>query len=87
VVPTIPGKTWSPTGASAGKLKRQLCPDLPANKQAYPRIRDHLLTPYRGRWMVVQDRKVIASGPGLMGVMEKGSAACISGPQSFMGRR
>jgi hypothetical protein len=31
--------------------------------------------------MAVQDDKVIAAGPGLMEVIEKGSAACISGPK------
>ena len=52
-----------------------LHPDFLADEQAYLRMRDSLLGPYRGQWVAVQHGSVIAAGPSLMAVMEKASTA------------
>jgi hypothetical protein len=53
----------------------RLQPDFLANEQAYLQMRDSLLGPYGGKWVAVDDGKVLAAGPNLMEVMD-GASAC-----------
>ena len=55
--------------------QRRLHPEFLANEQAYLQMRDSLVAVYRGQWVAVHGGRVIASGPGLMEVMDGASAA------------
>jgi hypothetical protein len=61
--------------------QQRLHPDFLANEQAYLRIRDSLLGPYRGQWVAVHDGKMIVAGTNLMEVMERAS---ICGGHSYI---
>ena len=53
--------------------QQRLHSDFLANEQAYLRMRDSLLSQYRGQWIAVHDDKVIASGTNLMELMDRSS--------------
>lgn len=55
--------------------QQRLHADFLANEQAYLRLRDSLLPHYRGRWVAVQEGKVIAADTRLPVVMEAAAAA------------
>jgi hypothetical protein len=55
--------------------QQRLHPDFLANEQAYLRMRDGLLSHYRGQWVAVLDGLVIVAGDDLMAVTEQ-AAAC-----------
>ena len=55
--------------------ERRLHPEFLANEQTYLQMRDSLVAVYRGQWVAVHSGRVIASGPRLMEVMDRASAA------------
>ena len=50
--------------------QQRLHPDFLANEQAYLRMRDKLLAPYRGQWVAIQNGQVVASGTDLLAVTD-----------------
>jgi hypothetical protein len=50
--------------------QQRLHADFLANEQTYLRLRDSLLTQYRGQWVAVHDGRVVAAGPDLIAVAE-----------------
>jgi hypothetical protein len=50
--------------------RQRLHADFLANEQAYLQMRDSLLSQYRGQWVAVAEGKVVAAGPGFLGVTE-----------------
>jgi len=55
--------------------QRRLHPDFLANEADYLRLRDSLLSQYRGQWVAIQVGRVIAASKNLPTVTEKAAAA------------
>jgi hypothetical protein len=65
-----------PPSADLPLEQRQRLPaDFIANEQSYLRIRDGLMSKYRGKWVAVKDGVVVVSGDDLLTVMDEAAAA------------
>jgi hypothetical protein len=54
--------------------RRRLHADFLANERDYLRMRDDLLSRFRGQWVAIHGGRVVASGPDLMAAIESAGA-------------